>query len=84
MFTKAYLHTIVTRQEVAAHLLSKHNINFNLSLMRKVQAAITNKTLKEFAYQFVNDWYKQNEEEPRPDYVDYALKLAFDTPMEDL
>jgi queuine tRNA-ribosyltransferase catalytic subunit len=48
-FTKAYFNSIITREEVAAHLLSKHNIFFNLSLMRKVQQAIKDKTLKDFA-----------------------------------
>ena len=48
-YTKAYLHTIVTREEVAAHMLSLHNIHFNLTLMRSRQKAIEEKRVKEFA-----------------------------------
>lgn len=48
-YTKAFLHSVATRQETAAHMLSKHNIHFNLTLMRKVQAAIAENRLQTFA-----------------------------------
>lgn len=74
MFTKSYLYTIATKEEVAGHLLSKHNIHFNLTLMRNVQKAIADGTLETFARKFVDDWFKDQE---RPDWADYALELAF-------
>ncbi len=79
-FTKAYFHAVVTREEVAAHLLSKHNIAFNLALMRKVQQAVSDKNLKDFARysrltrSFLDDWYRDQD---RPDWVNNAFNLAF-------
>jgi len=48
-YTKAYLHSVATREEVAGHLLSKHNIHFNLNLMRRVQQAISEGNTKALA-----------------------------------
>lgn len=48
-YTKAFLNSVATRQETAAHMLSKHNIHFNLNLMRQVQKAIADNTLEPFA-----------------------------------
>ena len=47
-YTKAYLHTIVTREEVAGHMLTKHNIHFMLTMMRRFQKAVMNDELDEF------------------------------------
>ena len=55
-------------------MLSKHNIHFNLNLMRKVQEAISANNLETFARGFVADWFLEQE---KPYWVDTALNLAF-------
>lgn len=47
-YTKAYLHNIVTREEVAAHMVTKHNIHFLLTLMRNFQNSIKEGNMDEF------------------------------------
>jgi len=40
-YTRAALHAIVTRETSACHLLSVHNIAFQMKLMRDMRTAIT-------------------------------------------
>lgn len=39
-YTRAYLHTIVQREAVACHLLTIHNIAYQLTLMHRVRESI--------------------------------------------
>ena len=39
-YTRAYLHTIVTRETTACHLLSVHNIAYQMRLMGQIRAAV--------------------------------------------
>lgn len=48
LYTRSYLHTIVTREEVACHYLSKHNVHYLLSLMGRLRQSIIDGKLEEF------------------------------------
>ncbi|KAL4715144.1 hypothetical protein ACJJTC_012191 [Scirpophaga incertulas] len=56
-YTRAYLHCIVTMETVACHLLSVHNIAFQMRLMQKMRENIENGTFPEFVHNFVNELY---------------------------
>lgn len=73
-YTKAFLNSIVTREEVAAHMLSKHNIHFNLNLMRGLQTAIDNDNVDDYVRYFLKNWYKKDAELPK--WVIRGLELA--------
>lgn len=73
-YTRAFLSSIVTKEEVAAHLLSKHNIHFLLSLMRRMQNAIRDGKLDDFVKEFYRNWYE--EEGKLPEFIQVGLELA--------
>lgn len=51
-YTRAYLHGIVTVQTVACHLLSVHNVAFQMRLMKTIRDSITNGTFPEFVQKY--------------------------------
>ncbi|XP_030761265.1 queuine tRNA-ribosyltransferase catalytic subunit isoform X2 [Sitophilus oryzae] len=61
-YTRAYLHGIVTELPVACHLLTEHNLAFQLRLMKTIRENILNGTFKEFVKKFMEDLY------PKKDY----------------
>ena len=73
-YSKSFLNSVVTREEVAAHHLSKHNIHFNLNLMRGLQKAIDEKNIEDYVRNFLRDWYR--DEGKIPKWVEVGLKLA--------
>ncbi|XP_026324263.1 queuine tRNA-ribosyltransferase catalytic subunit [Hyposmocoma kahamanoa] len=56
-YTRAYLHCIVTVETVACHLISVHNIAFQMRLMRTMRENIENDTFPQFVTRFVNELY---------------------------
>lgn len=52
-YTKAFLHGIVGTHTVACHLLSEHNIAFQLRLMRNIRESIRENRFPEFAANFM-------------------------------
>ncbi|XP_077987081.1 queuine tRNA-ribosyltransferase catalytic subunit 1-like [Glandiceps talaboti] len=52
--TRAYLHTIATQETVACHLLTVHNIAFQMNLMRSIRESI----LEDRFPQFIKDYMK--------------------------
>ncbi|XP_004929252.2 queuine tRNA-ribosyltransferase catalytic subunit [Bombyx mandarina] len=56
-YTRAYLHSIVTVETVSCHLLSVHNIAYQMRLMRTMRENIENGTFPAFVQQFVNEVY---------------------------
>ncbi|KAG1688229.1 Queuine tRNA-ribosyltransferase catalytic subunit 1 [Nymphon striatum] len=62
-YTRAYLHTIVTRETIACHLVTIHN----LSLMKKIQQSIKDKCLVEFIQNFMKGVY------PKLDYPEWVV-----------
>lgn len=73
-YTKAFLNSIATKNEVAAHMLSKHNIHFNLNLMRGLQKAIIEENTEEYVRGFLKNWYRDDAK--LPDWVELGLKLS--------
>ncbi|XP_034824610.1 queuine tRNA-ribosyltransferase catalytic subunit isoform X1 [Maniola hyperantus] len=54
-YTRAYLHCIVSVETVACHLISVHNIAFQMRLMRTMRENIKQGTFPQFVKKFVND-----------------------------
>jgi len=52
-YTRAYLHTIVTKEPSACSLVSIHNVAHQLSLMKKARQAIIEDTFPDFVAQFM-------------------------------
>ena len=73
-YTRAFLSSVVTKEEVGGHLLSKHNIHFLLNLMRRMQEAISEDRLDSFVRQFYRDWY--HHEQKLPEFIVKGLELA--------
>eukprot|EP00429_Kryptoperidinium_foliaceum_P013064 CAMPEP_0176027210 /NCGR_PEP_ID=MMETSP0120_2-20121206/13341_1 /TAXON_ID=160619 /ORGANISM="Kryptoperidinium foliaceum, Strain CCMP 1326" /LENGTH=460 /DNA_ID=CAMNT_0017360415 /DNA_START=30 /DNA_END=1408 /DNA_ORIENTATION=+ len=57
-YTRAMLHTIVTKEPVAASLITLHNLHFNmLSLLSEMRQAIRSNTFGEWVRQFLKDFF---------------------------
>lgn len=61
-YTRAYLHHIVTIHPTACHLLTTHNLAFQVRLMKNIQDSITSGKFPEFVIKFMSDLY------PNKDY----------------
>jgi tRNA-guanine transglycosylase len=55
--TRAFLHTIVTRETVACHLLTIHNLTYLLNLMNSVRQSIVKNVFPEFIRDFMKRLY---------------------------
>lgn len=55
--TKAYIHHLVAKETVGAHLLTMHNVAFLLSLMNRARIAIVEDRYPEFLREFFFKWY---------------------------
>jgi len=67
-YSRAFLHTVVTREPSACHLLSVHNVAHQLRLMKRAREAIKNDTFPDFVQQFMQRLY------PKRDYPEWAIK----------
>ncbi|KXN67802.1 Queuine tRNA-ribosyltransferase [Conidiobolus coronatus NRRL 28638] len=56
-YTRAYLHTLVTRDTVGCHLMTIHNIAFQMRLMREIREAITKQEFPQFVRKFMFNYY---------------------------
>ena len=52
-YTRAYLHSIVTKEPSACHLITVHNVCHQLTLMSRVRAAVREDKLPGFIQQFM-------------------------------
>ncbi|KAG5883054.1 hypothetical protein JTB14_010442 [Gonioctena quinquepunctata] len=52
-YTRAYLHGVVTRLPVACHLVTEHNIAFQMRLMQKIRDSVSEGRLPEFVRNFM-------------------------------
>lgn len=59
-YTRAFLHTIVTQETVACHLLSIHNIAYQMKLMKGIRESIKNKTFPDFVRNFMKQMHPDN------------------------
>ncbi|KAB7499093.1 putative queuine tRNA-ribosyltransferase [Armadillidium nasatum] len=69
-YTRAYLRTIVTKETVACHLLSIHNITYILKIMEQIRNSIKEGTFVKFVKDFMKSYYK---DEAYPEWVVDAL-----------
>ncbi len=72
-YTRAYLHMIASKETVGCHLLTIHNLAFQLDLMRRAQASIVAGTFPQFVRQFLAEWYDGQPVEGYPMWVHNAL-----------
>ncbi|XP_045542305.1 queuine tRNA-ribosyltransferase catalytic subunit [Papilio machaon] len=56
-YTRAYLHCIVSVETVACHLISVHNIAYQMRLMRTMRENIINGTFVQFVKAFMKEVY---------------------------
>lgn len=73
-YTKAFLHSVVCKEEMAAHLISKHNIRYLLMLMGRFREAVFEKRMPSFVLDYVTGFYGSRDK--LPDWVFEGLKLA--------
>ncbi|KAK9870017.1 hypothetical protein WA026_006112 [Henosepilachna vigintioctopunctata] len=64
-YTRAYLHCIVTNIPVACHLLTIHNVSFQLRLMKDIRNSVSENTFPEFVADFMLKNY------PKKDYPNW-------------
>ncbi|XP_071517159.1 queuine tRNA-ribosyltransferase catalytic subunit 1 isoform X2 [Panulirus ornatus] len=69
-YTRAYLHTIVTKETVACHLLSIHNIAYQMRLLQEIRDSIKEDNFVNFVQDFMNTYYKDQD---YPQWVINAL-----------
>lgn len=72
-YTRAYLHHIVTVETVACHLLSVHNIAFQMKLMENIRQSIKEQRFPKFIQQYMLDLYPNKE---YPSWIVNALKAV--------
>jgi len=86
-YTRATLHTLVTKEPVAASLITLHNLHFMLSLLTEMREAIKEGTFKEWVRKFLQDFFPQAKPAPcafcPPRWVRDALR-ACDIALDDI
>lgn len=63
-YSRAYLHTVVNKEAVACHLLSIHNITYQMQLMTSMRNAIIADNFPEFVKGFIKETYRQEDQIP--------------------
>lgn len=72
-YTRSYLHHIVRNEEVAATLLTVHNVAFQLKLMKDMRTSIIENRFPKFVKDFMARYHHN---EPIPQWAIDALKLV--------
>ena len=72
-YTRAYLHFLVCKEEVACHLLTKHNIRYLLRLMERLRKSVAEGQVEEFVDKFLETHFAGR---AWPQWVRDGLKLA--------
>eukprot|EP00405_Crypthecodinium_cohnii_P009238 CAMPEP_0206425644 /NCGR_PEP_ID=MMETSP0324_2-20121206/3911_1 /ASSEMBLY_ACC=CAM_ASM_000836 /TAXON_ID=2866 /ORGANISM="Crypthecodinium cohnii, Strain Seligo" /LENGTH=471 /DNA_ID=CAMNT_0053890459 /DNA_START=43 /DNA_END=1458 /DNA_ORIENTATION=- len=79
-YTRAMLHTIVTKEPVAASLITLHNLHFMLTLLTEMREAIRANTFPQWVRKFLQDFFPSASPPPcercPPRWVRDALKAA--------
>ena len=63
-YTKAFLHTVVTKETTACHLISIHNVYYQLNLMKNMRESIKRDDFESFVNTFMYDLYGNYENIP--------------------
>jgi len=86
-YSRAMLHTIVTKEPVAASMITLHNLHFMLNLLSEMRAAIREGTFPEWVRRFLQDFFPTAGPAPckrcPPRWVKDALD-ACGIPLDDL
>lgn len=61
-YTRAYLHMLIARDETGCHLITIHNIAYQLNLMRKARESIMKGEFPQFVRQFMTDMFGDDKE----------------------
>ncbi|KAL9989586.1 hypothetical protein ACROYT_G004150 [Oculina patagonica] len=69
-YTRAYINSLLGREEVACHLLTIHNINYQMQLMRDLRESIKQDKFPEFVQGFMKRMFPDNN---YPDWAKNAL-----------
>ncbi|XP_026472284.1 queuine tRNA-ribosyltransferase catalytic subunit-like [Ctenocephalides felis] len=72
-YTRAYLHNIVTVETVACHLLTIHNVAFQLQLMRDIRESIKKNEFTKFVQDFMKEHFHDRE---YPEWIVDSLKAV--------
>eukprot|EP01121_Diplochlamys_sp_Union-15-3_P011791 TRINITY_DN3449_c0_g1_i5.p1 TRINITY_DN3449_c0_g1~~TRINITY_DN3449_c0_g1_i5.p1 ORF type:complete len:182 (-),score=24.22 TRINITY_DN3449_c0_g1_i5:42-587(-) len=67
-YTRAYLHTIAAKDQLASQLLTYHNISYLKFLMEDIRKAIIEGTLSDFVVKFMELQF------PKKDYPTWAVE----------
>jgi len=73
--TRAFVHHIAAKETVGAHLLTMHNVWYQLNLMRSVREAIVEDRFPEFLKQFFSDQHG-GDKEKYPEWAVEALRTV--------
>lgn len=66
--TRAYIHHLTAKETAGAHLLTMHNVHYQMSLMRSVRTAIIEDRYPDFLRDFFNKRH------PAKDYPGWAVE----------
>lgn len=61
-YTRAYIHMLIARDPVGCHLLTLHNITYQLRLMRRARQSIIDGKFPEFVAKFMTDMFGSDPE----------------------
>jgi queuine tRNA-ribosyltransferase len=75
-YTRAFLHSVAAKETVGCHLLTIHNISFQLNLMKRARQAIIDGQFPEFVRCFLSDWYGSSDITTYPKWVVEALSTV--------
>lgn len=64
-YTRSFLHTVATKEEVGCHLITTHNIHYLLTLMKSLHKNIAEDNLDNFVNEFLRDQFIQEKEIPK-------------------
>lgn len=56
-YTRAYIHMLIARDSTGCHLITIHNIAYQLNLMRQIRDSIINAKFPEFVQTFMKDMF---------------------------
>ncbi|KAG9238486.1 tRNA-guanine(15) transglycosylase-like protein [Amylocarpus encephaloides] len=73
--TRAFVHHLVAKETVGAHLLTMHNVWYQLALMRSVREAVIEDRFPAFLHQFFRDLHR-GEKSKYPDWAVEALRTV--------
>ncbi|CAF1534843.1 unnamed protein product [Rotaria sp. Silwood1] len=70
-YTRSYLNTIVTKETTACHLLTIHNVAYQMRLMSRIRQSIIEERFPDFIKEFVSNYYQDKD---IPQWIINSLK----------